>query len=69
MLPRGALACLAAGLATTAEAATMDCTQYYTGAITGSLTSYVDEVDSHTLITNQCACPRARRTPAASRLS
>eukprot|EP01043_Picozoa_sp_COSAG02_P028345 COSAG02_NODE_1714_length_11220_cov_3.198543_9_plen_93_part_00 len=42
----------------------MDCTSYYCGSISSSLTSYIDESDSHTLITDECATrPPALTTP------
>lgn len=37
------------------KAGTMDCSSYYCGAISGGLTSILDESDTHTLITDQCA--------------
>ena len=43
------------------QATTMDCTSYYAGSISGSLTSIVDESDAHTLITHQCATPPHHR--------
>ena len=36
------------------QADTMDCTSYYCGHISGSLTQLIDESDSHTLITDSC---------------
>ena len=38
----------------TVDADTMDCSSYYCGEISSSLTSYFDESDSHTLITDSC---------------